>query len=151
MNEYPPNYHYDVYASPHDAPEPVVAELVPPPPSPPRPRRPNPLFKFLPPILFVATCLSTFFVGCANALGESRTLSEVAHRGLAYSACLMTILIGHERGHYLQARRSRVPASLPFFIPVPLPPIGTMGAVIGMQPGVGDRRAIFDIGITGPL
>jgi membrane-associated protease RseP (regulator of RpoE activity) len=51
----------------------------------------------------------------------------------------------------LQARRYRVPASLPYFIPMPLSLIGTMGAVIGMQPGIGNRRSLFDIGISGPL
>jgi membrane-associated protease RseP (regulator of RpoE activity) len=63
----------------------------------------------------------------------------------------MSTLLAHELGHYLQARRYRVPASLPFFIPMPFPPIGTMGALIVMQPGKGDRRSLFDIAVTGPL
>jgi membrane-associated protease RseP (regulator of RpoE activity) len=63
----------------------------------------------------------------------------------------MTILLAHELGHYFQARRYRVPASLPYFIPMPASPIGTMGAVIAMQPGIGDRRSLFDIAIAGPL
>ncbi len=63
----------------------------------------------------------------------------------------MTTLLAHELGHFLQARRYGVPASLPFFIPMPVSPIGTMGAVIVMQPGRGDRRSLFDIAITGPL
>src|SRR4051794_15013588 len=88
----------------------------------------------LPILLFVATCLSTWMSG-----------------GLAFSLALMTTLLAHELGHYFQARRYGVPASLPYFIPMPLSPIGTMGAVIVMQPGRGDRRAIFDIAITGPL
>jgi membrane-associated protease RseP (regulator of RpoE activity) len=53
-------------------------------------------------------------------------------------------------GHYIQARRNGVYATLPFFIPIPSL-IGTMGAVIFMEPRMGHRRALFDIGITGPL
>jgi membrane-associated protease RseP (regulator of RpoE activity) len=63
----------------------------------------------------------------------------------------MTTLLAHELGHYLQARRYCVPASLPYFIPMPASPIGTMGAVIAMQPGAGNRRTLFDIAVTGPL
>ena len=88
----------------------------------------------LPIVLFAATCLSTCAVG-----------------GLAFSLALMTTLLAHELGHFLQARRYGVPASLPYFIPMPLSPIGTMGAVIVMAPGKGDRRTLFDIAVSGPL
>lgn len=73
--------------------------------------------------------------------------------GPIYSAGVMTILTCHEAGHYIQARRYRVPASVPYFIPVPPPYslIGTMGAVIAMRGHIGDRKALFDIGISGPL
>jgi membrane-associated protease RseP (regulator of RpoE activity) len=54
-------------------------------------------------------------------------------------------------GHYLQARRYGVPATLPYFIPFPLSPFGTMGAVIVQGAGVADRKAMFDIAISGPL
>ena len=94
----------------------------------PRPRR------LLPIILFVATCVSTYLVG-----------------GLAFSFALMFTLLAHELGHYFQALRYGVPASLPYFIPMPISPIGTMGAVIMMAPGMGNRRTLFDIAITGPL
>jgi membrane-associated protease RseP (regulator of RpoE activity) len=63
----------------------------------------------------------------------------------------MATLLAHELGHFFQAHRYRVPASFPYFIPMPASPIGTMGAVIVMQPGIGDRRSLFDIAITGPL
>jgi membrane-associated protease RseP (regulator of RpoE activity) len=85
-------------------------------------------------LLFAATCYTT-----------------VSANGFEYAAALLAILVSHEFGHFLQARWNRVPATLPYFIPMPAPPIGTMGAVIFMQPGRGDRRAIFDIAITGPL
>lgn len=89
---------------------------------------------WLPAVLFLATCVSTFLVG-----------------GWEYALSLMTILVCHEMGHFLQARRYGVPASLPFFLPMPISPIGTFGAVIGMDSRVGDRKALFDIGISGPL
>ncbi|MEQ9407051.1 MAG: site-2 protease family protein [Fuerstiella sp.] len=71
--------------------------------------------------------------------------------GCTYSIPLMAILLCHEMGHYLQAVRYHVPASFPYFIPLPLPPLGTMGAVILQGRGVADRRTMFDIAVTGPL
>jgi membrane-associated protease RseP (regulator of RpoE activity) len=106
--------------------EPILAEPV---AEPARPQRVG-----LPVVLYVATCFSTYAVG-----------------GPIYAAALMFILTCHEFGHYLQARRYHVPASLPFFIPLPLPPLGTMGAVIGMRGNMGNRKSLFDIGISGPL
>jgi len=88
----------------------------------------------LPVVLFVATCASTYMA-----------------QGLAFCLAIMVTLTAHELGHFLQAVRYRVPTSLPFFIPMPISPIGTMGAVIGMQAEMGDRRSLFDIAITGPL
>lgn len=71
--------------------------------------------------------------------------------GLSYSIPLMLILLCHEMGHYLQALRYSVPASLPFFIPLPLPPLGTMGAVILQGRGKADRKQLFDIAVSGPI
>jgi membrane-associated protease RseP (regulator of RpoE activity) len=72
--------------------------------------------------------------------------------GLSYSIPLMLILLCHELGHYFVARAHGVPASLPFFIPLPpLLGLGTMGAVIGMRQVTGDRRKLIDIGAAGPL
>ncbi len=89
---------------------------------------------FRPLMLFLATALSTWLIG-----------------GPVYSAALMSILLFHEMGHFLQSVRYGVPASFPYFIPMPLPPFGTMGAVILQQRGAGDRKALFDIAISGPL
>ena len=71
--------------------------------------------------------------------------------GCTYSCPLMLILLCHEMGHYLQAVRNRVPASFPYFIPLPLPPLGTMGAVILQGRGAADRRKMFDIAVSGPI
>lgn len=87
----------------------------------------------LPLSLFTVTVLTTTVVG-----------------GLAYSVSLILILLCHEMGHYLTARYYNVPASLPYFLPSPLPPFGTFGAVIKMEGIIPDRKALFDIGIMGP-
>jgi Zn-dependent protease len=101
-------------------------------------------------VLFVATCLSVLFVGSMQS-GESVGWYQGMLYGLRYAIPLMTILVCHEMGHFLFAHRHQVYASLPYFIPMPLPPFGTFGAVIAMEPRVGGRKAIFDIGISGPL
>jgi len=104
----------------------------------------------LPLLLFIATCLSTLMTGMATASYRA-TWGEAFWHGLKYAGPLMTILVCHEMGHFLQAWRHGVYASLPYFIPMPASPIGTMGAVIAMQARMGDRRSLFDIGISGPL
>ncbi|RMG04547.1 MAG: site-2 protease family protein, partial [Planctomycetota bacterium] len=63
----------------------------------------------------------------------------------------MFILLCHEMGHFLQTRRYGVYSSYPIFLPMPFTPIGTLGAVIGMDSRIPDRKALFDIGISGPL
>jgi membrane-associated protease RseP (regulator of RpoE activity) len=64
----------------------------------------------------------------------------------------MAILVCHEMGHYVVARRHRLDVSLPYFIP--LPPfisLGTMGAVIRMAQPIRDRNQLLDVGAAGPL
>lgn len=68
-----------------------------------------------------------------------------------YAITLMTILTFHEAGHYLAARRYRIPASLPYFVPFPFSVFGTMGAVIAMPARIPDRRALLDVGAAGPI
>ncbi len=70
---------------------------------------------------------------------------------VTYAGALMTILLCHEMGHYLQSLRYHIPASLPYFIPMPITPIGTMGAVIVQGGRVADRKQLYDVAITGPL
>jgi len=73
-------------------------------------------------------------------------------QGLIFSGSLLAILTAHESGHYLFCRYYGVDATLPFFIPQPplLIP-GTFGAFIKMKSPVPSRRALFDIGLAGPL
>lgn len=96
-------------------------------------------------VLFALTCASTTYVGAFTAEGLSLA------RGLQYSVPLLAILLSHELGHYIAARIHRVPASLPYFIPMPVPPLGTMGAVILMRERIASRNALLDIGAAGPL
>jgi membrane-associated protease RseP (regulator of RpoE activity) len=70
--------------------------------------------------------------------------------GLPFSLSLMGILLAHEMGHYLYCRRYHVAATLPFFLPAPTL-IGTLGAFIRIKSPIRTRRALFDIGIGGPI
>lgn len=94
-------------------------------------------------ILFAATVASTTFVGFyfAGTWGGA----------LGYSAAIISILLFHEMGHFVLCLRYRVPATLPYFIPIPALPFGTMGAVIRMRGQLRSRRSILDIGAAGPL
>jgi membrane-associated protease RseP (regulator of RpoE activity) len=92
-------------------------------------------------VLFLLTVASTFLVGLGDGIAGA----------LWYSGGIMAILLSHEMGHYLMARKYRIPATLPFFIPMPFSPFGTMGAVIKMSGTIPDRRALMDVGAAGPL
>jgi len=73
-------------------------------------------------------------------------------QGVTFSASLLAILFSHEMGHYLACRYYKVSATLPYFIPAP--PIflaGTFGAFIKIRSPIPSRRALFDIGLAGPL
>jgi membrane-associated protease RseP (regulator of RpoE activity) len=72
-------------------------------------------------------------------------------RGAVYSFTVLSILGAHEMGHYIACRWYGVRATLPYFIPVPFPPVGTFGAFIKIKSPIPSRRALFDIGIAGPL
>lgn len=100
--------------------------------------------------LFVATVLSTMTVGAIQKGYDPWSDAVRLLAGWEFSLTLMSILLIHEMGHYLMARRHRVDASLPYFIPAPSI-IGTFGAFIRMRSPVADRRALFDIGAAGPL
>jgi membrane-associated protease RseP (regulator of RpoE activity) len=71
--------------------------------------------------------------------------------GLWYSLTLLGILGAHEFGHYYFCRRYNIDASLPYFLPAPLPLTGTLGAVIRIREAFPNRTALFDIGVAGPI
>lgn len=134
----------------------------------------------LPLVLFLATCVSTFWVGAVAwkpivhmqalyqgigvffenlnqgaplaAMWEAMAVADMKwQQGLLYMGAVLGILLTHEMGHFLMALRHKIPASLPFFIPVPVIPFGTMGAVISMEGSQANRREMFDMGAAGPL
>src|SRR5262249_17895497 len=70
--------------------------------------------------------------------------------GLPFALTLLTILLAHELGHYFACRHHHIRASYPFFIPFPSL-IGTFGAFILMRSPIRTRRALFDVGASGPL
>jgi membrane-associated protease RseP (regulator of RpoE activity) len=103
----------------------------------------------LPALLFLATCGTTFFAGGLTSSEDGAAFDPVA--GAVFAASIMGILLIHEMGHFLAARAHRVNASLPYFLPIPLPPVGTFGAVIRMREPPRTRKALLDIGMSGPL
>lgn len=83
-----------------------------------------------------------------NALAHPALLAQ----GALFSGSLLAILTAHESGHYVACRRYGVNATLPFFIPAPpLFLAGTFGAFIKIKSPIPSRRALFDIGVAGPL
>jgi len=137
------------------------------PSSPVEPRR-NPLSSLLlAAVLFLATLGTTLAVGTqfahAFARNEAVSLNDyprvlaallTAPRlllpGLGFAVTLMTILLAHELGHWFACRRHRIRATLPYFIPAPTL-IGTLGAFILIRSPIRNRRALFDVGFSGPL
>jgi membrane-associated protease RseP (regulator of RpoE activity) len=109
--------------------------------------------------LFITTIFTTLWAGAYNPhFGGKRgpvdfllDSPESLWQGIPFAATLLTILVTHEFGHYLFSRIHHVPASLPLFIPGPPHVIGTFGAIIRMRGPIMNRRALFDIGVAGPL
>ena len=118
-------------------------------------------------VLFLVTAYTTTLAGMELAIGAKLVLQPEALPpgfdslsilfdprylllGLPFSVTLLTILGIHEMGHYVASRKWRVRATLPFFIPFPSI-IGTLGAVIRIKSRIPNRRALFDIGVSGPL
>ncbi len=114
--------------------------------------------------LFVATIASVVVTGvytegaAEGAPPWRESLAAALHpagalsRGAQFAGTILIILVAHELGHYVMARIHKVDASLPYFIPLPiLSPFGTMGAVIRMRGVIPTRRALLDIGASGPL
>ncbi|MEO1404070.1 MAG: site-2 protease family protein [Cyanobacteria bacterium J06635_1] len=104
--------------------------------------------------LLVMTLLTTTLAGGVYvgdlSMGDLQAQPGLLTQGLTYGLSLMLILGVHEMGHYLMARRYQIQATLPYFIPVPFF-LGTFGAFIQLRSPVPNRRALFDVGIAGPL
>jgi membrane-associated protease RseP (regulator of RpoE activity) len=117
-------------------------------------------------LLFALTVLTTCTVGASMQLDFDRNLPFDIERsldmwgailrnpailltGIPFSFTLLAILLAHEFGHYIASEIHRVDASLPYFLPSPF--LGTFGAFIRVRSPIWSKRALFDIGIAGPL
>lgn len=104
----------------------------------------------VPLILFIATIFTTLFAGALhqgiNLFNEPLRFWE----GYPFSISIITILLGHELGHYFASKAHNTKATLPYFIPAPSI-IGTFGAFIKMKSPIFTRKALIDIGATGPI
>ncbi len=102
-------------------------------------------------VLFVVTVLATLATA-SFYYAETPEQAFQIWRGWPFSLSIMLILGAHELGHYFAARYHKVAVTLPYFIPLPIiSPIGTLGAVIRMKAPIKNKRALFDIGVAGPL
>ncbi len=110
-------------------------------------------FPFLHLFLFILTLFSTLIAGAMQTGIDILKEPEKIYKGLPFALTLMTILLGHEFSHYFAARRHNTKATLPYFIPAPpfISFIGTFGAFIKMKPPIVTRKALIDIGASGPI
>ena len=121
----------------------------------------NPLINL---VLLVATMFTTLLAGASFAnvngygilirawsTGQWAAVLPALYAGLPFASTLLFILGVHEMGHYVAARLHGVQVTLPYFIPVPFLGLGTFGAFIQMKSPVENRKALFDVGVAGPL
>ena len=106
--------------------------------------------------LFLVTFITTTLAGVEWTTGKLPPYEfNMIANGLPYSISILLIITFHEFGHYFAARYHKIRATLPFYIPFPPIPyfinFGTMGAVIRTKSPIYSKKAMFDIGIAGPL
>jgi len=124
----------------------------------PRPADPKPANININIVLFILTVFSVMLAGAQpngpmpnDMLGQMTMLVRNIFSGWPFALSLLGILLAHEFGHYLVSRYHKTAATLPYFIPLPFSPLGTMGAAILMQGTPKNKRVLFDIGVAGPL
>jgi len=116
-------------------------------------------------LLLIATIITTILTGSMLHLkkmdiwslpnpADIFLLENLLYGALFFSLPLMSILFVHEMGHYFISKKHGIATSLPYFIPVP--PvlgfnIGTFGALISSRDPMPNKKALFDVGIAGPL
>ncbi|MCX6135769.1 MAG: site-2 protease family protein [Ignavibacteriales bacterium] len=115
----------------------------------------KPDFRFLLNILLLLLTLFTTTVAGVQWVGKNAFELTNLHYGLPYSISILFVLGVHEFGHYFAARYHGVKVTLPYFLPFPPTPFflnfGTLGALIRTRSVVPTRKAMFDIGVAGPL
>jgi membrane-associated protease RseP (regulator of RpoE activity) len=108
-------------------------------------------------LMFLLTVISVVFAGGYFTIAEPLPKDLIAAakmiitKGWPFAVALLSILAAHEFGHYLAGRAHGVKVSLPFFIPMPFSPLGTMGAFINMKEPPRNKRVLMDIGVAGPI
>lgn len=109
-------------------------------------------------ILFVLTVFSVMLAGVQiegplpeDAMAQMILLAKNIFSGWPFALSLLGILLAHELGHYFMSRYHKTPATLPYFIPFPFSPLGTMGAAILMRGTPKNKHVLFDIGVAGPI
>ena len=122
-------------------------------------RRPDWLWRHI--VLLLLTVVTTTVVGATHYASFYQNYSQAPAlamsswafylNGLWYSLSILAILGAHEFGHYYACRYYRVDASIPYFLPAPLPLTGTLGAFIRIRQTIPGKRELFDIGIAGPI
>jgi len=121
------------------------------------PRPSNPWINLL---LFILTVFSVIFAGTLFSYsgplpddipGMLRTVLQNLQVGLPFAVSLLAILVAHEFGHFLAGRYHKTHVTLPYFIPFPLSPFGTMGAFIQLKEPPKNKRVLLDIGLAGPI
>ncbi|YAI81554.1 MAG: site-2 protease family protein [cyanobacterium endosymbiont of Rhopalodia sterrenbergii] len=103
--------------------------------------------------LLLLTLLTTTIVGTEIAgisVEQWQDNLRLLLNGLPYSLGVILILGIHELSHYLTAIRYKIVTTLPYFIPIPFF-LGTFGAFIQIKSPIPHRKALFDVGIAGPL
>ena len=122
--------------------------------SPPAPKPGRPLINL---IMFLVTVLSVMVSGGLSSLQTDLSndpltaARQIINAGWPFAVSLLAILSTHEMGHYIAGRMHGVHVPLPFFIPLPFTPLGTMGAFISMKEVPKNRRVLMDIGVAGPI
>jgi membrane-associated protease RseP (regulator of RpoE activity) len=104
-------------------------------------------------IEFIFSLPSRYILLIGGVIGSLFSDWELLKNGLKFSISLLFILISHEMGHYVACRIYGVDATLPYFIPTPpmIGPAGTFGAFIKIMSPMPSRKAVFDIGVAGPI
>ena len=107
-------------------------------------------FPFVHIFLFIVTLFSTLIAGAMQTGINPLKEPEKIYKGLPFALTLMTILLVHELSHYFASKKHHTKATLPYFIPAPTI-IGTFGAFIKMKSPIMTRKALVDIGASGPI
>lgn len=122
-----------------------------------KPKKSNPWVNL---IFFVLTLVSMLMAGALYSYqgpepdgiaGYFQLIANNLTSGIPFAVSLLSILLAHEFGHYLAARYHKTEVTLPYFLPFPFSPFGTLGAFIQLKEPPRNKRVLLDIGIAGPL